>query len=96
MVTERVSIKAGLVLLPLFLMLESRVCCSGTRANCMAQAVFALCCVQVCSNLVLLIVLLFPARYTHASDVAIVVGFYALAKVLELFDKQVFRATDVW
>ncbi len=39
----------------------------------------------------MLIVLLFPARYTRGSDVAIVVGFYALAKVFESADKLIFR-----
>jgi len=46
--------------------------------------------VQVCSSLVLLIVLLFPARYSRGSDLAIIVGLYALAKVLELLDKPIF------
>ena len=47
--------------------------------------------VQVGCTLILLIVLLFPARYSRGPDVAIVVGFYALAKVFELLDKPIFR-----
>jgi hypothetical protein len=50
---------------------------------------------QVYSALVLLIALLFPARYSRGSDFGIVVGFYALAKVLEMSDKQIFRAGHV-
>jgi hypothetical protein len=46
--------------------------------------------VQVYAILVLLLVLLFPARYTRGSDFAIVVGFYVLAKILEESDRQVF------
>jgi len=34
--------------------------------------------------------LLFPARYTRTSDLAVVVGFYVLAKLLETFDKPIF------
>jgi len=33
-----------------------------------------------------------PQRYTRGSDLAIVVGFYALAKVLETFDTPIFAA----
>jgi len=51
--------------------------------------------VQVCSTLVLLIVLLFPARYGRGSDLAIVVGLYALAKILEALDRPVFQASHL-
>jgi hypothetical protein len=46
--------------------------------------------VQVYSILVLLLLLLFPASYTRGSDLALVVGFYVLAKILEESDRQVF------
>jgi len=46
--------------------------------------------VQVYSALVLLLALLIPPRYTRGSDLAVVVGFYALAKVLETLDKPIF------
>jgi hypothetical protein len=46
--------------------------------------------VQVYSALALLLALLFPPRYTRGSDLAAVVGFYALAKVLEILDKPIF------
>jgi hypothetical protein len=46
--------------------------------------------VQVYAILVLLLVLLLPAKYTRGSDFAAVVGFYVLAKVLEEGDRQVF------
>jgi hypothetical protein len=46
--------------------------------------------VQVYAILVLLLVLLLPAKYTRGSDFAAVVGFYVLAKVLEEADRQVF------
>jgi hypothetical protein len=46
--------------------------------------------VQVYSILILLLLLLVPAKYTRGSDLAVVVGFYVLAKILEESDRQVF------
>lgn len=46
--------------------------------------------VQVYAILVLLLVLLLPAKYTRGSDFAVVVGFYVLAKILEEADRKVF------
>jgi len=48
--------------------------------------------VQVSCTLMLLLVLIFPARYTRGSDIAVVVGLYALAKILETADKAIFQA----
>jgi hypothetical protein len=39
---------------------------------------------------VLLLLALFPAKYTRGGDVLAAVGFYALAKVLESFDAPIF------
>jgi hypothetical protein len=39
--------------------------------------------------------LLFPPRYTFGSDLAIVAGFYLLAKVLETLDKPIFRLGQI-
>ena len=46
--------------------------------------------VQVYAILILLLLLLVPAKYTRSSDFAVVVGFYVLAKILEEVDRQVF------
>jgi len=43
--------------------------------------------------IVLLIVALFPARYTRGGDLLGAVIFYALAKVGEEFDRQIYEAT---
>ncbi len=43
--------------------------------------------------LVLLIIALFPARYTRGGDFSMAVALYALAKVAEHFDRQIFAAT---
>jgi hypothetical protein len=41
--------------------------------------------------LVLIILALFPARYTRGSDLVVAMGLYVLAKVFELLDRQIFR-----
>jgi hypothetical protein len=41
--------------------------------------------------LILLILWLFPARYTRGADLLVAMGFYVLAKVLELSDRRIFN-----
>lgn len=41
--------------------------------------------------LILLLLWLFPARYTHGSDLVVAMGFYVLAKILEMTDRQIFN-----
>jgi len=48
--------------------------------------------VQVYSALILLIALLFPSRYSRSSHLGVIVGFYVLAKALELLDMPIFQA----
>lgn len=51
--------------------------------------------VQAFSALVILLAFFFPRRYTRSADFGLVIGFYVLAKALELFDKPVFEALHV-
>ena len=90
-IAERISLRAGLWLLPILLLIGlssvwhwymSEVRGAGDLRFYVA--------VQVYSILVLLIALSFPPRYTRGSDLAVVVGFYVLAKVLETLDKEIF------
>jgi hypothetical protein len=41
--------------------------------------------------LILLMLWLFPARYTRGGDVIVAMGFYVLAKILEMTDRQIFN-----
>jgi len=41
--------------------------------------------------LILLLLWLFPARYTHGADLVVAMGFYVLAKILELSDRPIFK-----
>lgn len=45
---------------------------------------------QIYAILILLLLLLVPAKYTRSSDFAVVVGLYVMAKILEESDRQVF------
>ena len=40
--------------------------------------------------LILLVLGLFPARYTRGADLVVAMGFYVLAKILELLDRPIF------
>jgi len=91
LIAERISVRAGVWLLPLLLAIGiasvvqwhlSEVAGHGDLRFYAA--------VQVYAGLVLLLMLLFPARYTRTSDLAVVVGFYVLAKLLETFDRSIF------
>lgn len=90
-IAERVSIVAGLWLFP---PLEAAgigsvlVWRSGEMQGHGDLRFYAA--VQVYAILILLLLLLVPAKYTRGSDLAIVVGFYVLAKILEESDRQVF------
>lgn len=90
MIAERISIKAGLWLLPILLTIgiASVVQWHWSEIHGCGDLRFYAA-VQVYAGLVLLLMLLFPARYTRTSDLAVVVGFYVLAKFLETFDRSV-------
>lgn len=92
LITERVQVRLGLWLLPVMLLLgvASVLQWYATELRGAGDLRFYAA-VQVGCTLLLLIVLLFPPRYSRGSDVAIVVGFYALAKVFESADKYIFR-----
>jgi hypothetical protein len=93
MVTERVEVRTGLILLPVFLTIgiASVLQWYATELRGAGDLRFYAA-VQVGATLILLLVLAFPARYTRGSDIGIMVGLYALAKMFELLDKPIFRA----
>jgi hypothetical protein len=94
-IAERVNVDLGLWLLPVMLVLgiASVALWYQSELRGMGDLRFYGA-VQVYSGLVLLIALLFPAHYTRGSDLAVVVGFYVLAKVFELLDKPIFTQLD--
>ncbi len=90
-IMERISVPAGLWLLPLLLAVGagsvlqwhlSEIHCHGDLRFYAA--------VQFYSTLVLLLTLLLPAKYTRTADFVVIAAFYFLAKALETADRQVF------
>ena len=92
-IAERISVRTGLWLLPVLVLIgmSSVLVWYRSEVNDVGDLRFYAT-VQAYSLLFLLIALLLPPRYTRSSDLAIVAGFYALAKVLETYDKQIFDA----
>lgn len=95
-IAERVSVPAGLILFPVFEAagVGSVLLWRATELAGHGDLRFYAA-VQVYSILVLLLALLFPAKYTRGSDFAVVVALYVLAKVLEETDRQVFAVGHI-
>lgn len=95
-ITERISLRLGLWLLPLLILFGLASVLqwfwSETRGTGDLRFYVG---VQAYSALVILLALFFPRRYTHGSDFGLVLGFYAAAKALELFDWQIFRTLQI-
>lgn len=93
MIAERVSVRAGLTVLPLLLAVGiasvwqwhwSEVHGAGDLRFYVAVQAYAI--------VTLPVILLLPPRYTRSSDLLAVVDFYILAKLLETYDGAIFSA----
>lgn len=95
-ITERISVGAGLWLMPFLLIvgaasvLQWRASELGGHGDLRFYAAM-----QVYAIFVLLAMLAVRPTYTRSSDFAVVVGLYVLAKVLEETDRQIFRLSHV-
>ncbi len=96
MIAERVNTSLGLWLLPVLLpigvasVVQWHYSEMGGSGDLRFYAA-----VQTGSILALLIALALRPRYTRSSDLAVAVGFYLVAKVLETFDRQIFAIGHV-
>jgi hypothetical protein len=92
-IVERIDLRLGLWVLPLLLCvgLGSVLQWNWSEMRGAGDLRFYAA-VQAYSALVILLALLFPARYTRSLDLGFVVVFYAFAKALEYFDKPIFAA----
>jgi hypothetical protein len=91
LIAERISVKLGLVLLPVL---------TAVGIGSVIQWHFSVehgagdlrffGAVQLYAVLALFVVLLLPPRYTRGSDLLIVAGLYVCAKIAELADRQIF------
>jgi hypothetical protein len=93
-IAERVSVNAGLILFPVLeaVGVASVLYWRSSELRGHGDLRFYAA-VQVYAILILLLALLLPPRYTRGSDFAVVVGFYALAKILEEGDRRVFSVS---
>ncbi|MBZ5597401.1 MAG: alkaline phytoceramidase [Acidobacteriia bacterium] len=92
-IAERISVRAALWLLPVLLTLGAGSVVQWYTSELHGAGDLRLyAAVQVCSAMVVLMALLLPRRYSRGSDLAVVVGFYVLAKLLETFDRIIFHA----
>jgi len=95
-IMERISLRLGLWLLPILLIIGMASVLQWYWSEMRGAGDLRFyAAVQAYSAMVILLALLFPARYTRSRDLGYVVGFYALAKVLEYFDKPIFAALRV-
>ena len=91
MMAERISVRAGLWVWPplaiigIWSVLQWHWSEKAGRGDLRFYAA-----VQVYSVLVLILVSILPARYSHSSALGGVVGLYVLAKLLESFDRRIF------
>ena len=95
-IAERVSVGAGLALFPLLELVGvgSVLYWHASELHGHGDLRFYAA-VQVYAILILLLALLLPAKYTRGTDFVIVVGLYALAKILEEGDRQVFAVGHI-
>jgi hypothetical protein len=94
---ERVSVRAGLQLLPLLVVLGvgSVLHWHWTEQEGAGNLNFYIV-VQFYSILVIvLLAKFFPSRYTRGADIYAVIGWYALAKVAEIADHQIYALGNI-
>lgn len=95
-IVERISLRLGLWLLPILMIVGLGSVMQWYWSEMLGVGDLRFyAAVQAYSALVILLSFLFPRRYTHSSDFGFVVGFYALAKTLELLDKPIFATLHV-
>ena len=94
---ERVSVKAGLVALAPILIFGVTSPIQWYLSELRGQGDLRFyAAVQAFAVLALpLFLILFQARYTRTSDLAIVAAFYVLAKLFETFDRQIYSAGHI-
>jgi hypothetical protein len=91
-IAERLSLRAGLWLLPILLFIGVSSVYHWHRSELRGAGDLRFyAAVQVYSVLFLLIAVLLASPYTRGTDLAIVAGLYAVAKILEALDRPIFE-----
>ena len=95
-IAERINVRWGIALLPLLLAIGAASVFQWRASEQHGQGDLRFyAAVQLYSALVVVLALLLKARYTRGSDLAVVAAFYVLAKLAEIFDKEIF-SYDRW
>lgn len=95
-IAERVTVPVGLVLFPVFEIIGVASVLYWRSSELRGHGDLRFyAAVQVYAVLVLLLALLLPPKYTRGSDLAIIVAFYALAKIFEAADHQIFSVGQI-
>jgi hypothetical protein len=90
-ITERISVEAGLKLLPLLLAIAAGSVLQWYYDELRGHGDLRLyAAVQLYSALVLVIALFLRSKYSRGADFAVVAGFYLLAKIFESTDRFIF------
>lgn len=96
LIAERINLRVGFWLLPILLLIGMGSVLQWHMSELRGAGDLRFyATVQTYSILFLFMALLFPPRYTFGSDLAIVAGFYVLAKILETLDKPIFRLGQI-
>jgi hypothetical protein len=96
LIVERISVHAGLRLLPWFIAFGAASVVQWYWDELRGHGdlrVYAA--VQAYSALALLLALLLPPQYMRSRDLAVVFGFYLLAKIFETADRQIYSLGHV-
>ena len=97
-VADRISLTAGLWLLPLLMVLAvfSVLYWYWTELHGRGNLNFYIVMQFYSILLIIWISALFPSRYSHGNGVFQVIAWYALAKAAEILDERIFTWTDDW
>src|SRR5260370_1379591 len=96
LVAERMSVRVGLTLLPFLLAIGVASVFQWRWSEVHGQGDLRFyAAVQLYALLAVILALFLKPRYTRGSDLAVLAGFYVLAKITEAFDNQIFSLAIV-
>jgi hypothetical protein len=96
MIVERISVRAGLALLPVLLVIGAGSVLQWRWSELQGQGDLRFYAgVQLYAMLAVILALFLKPRYTRGADLAVLAGFYVVAKLTEIFDNQIFSLGHV-
>ena len=96
MIAERISVRAGIALLPVLLVIGAASVFQWQWSETHERGDLRFyAAVQLYAALAVVAAMFLKPQYTRGSDLAVLAGFYILAKFTETFDKQIFSMGHV-